>query len=121
MGEREQQGADERANGRRPHQRDRPLWKRVVYPVIGLGCMILALIGAFLPVLQGWVFFVIGLPLLLAFHPPWEERMRASRHRFWLWLRSLFGKSARRDASSSKLDQAAQADEAGSEREGPSA
>jgi hypothetical protein len=84
----------------RPRARHRPPWKRIVYPIIGLLFMCLAALGAVLPFLQGWIFFVIGLPLLLAFYPPWEEKAHELRHRLWVWIRGKFGK---RQHQSSKV------------------
>jgi len=51
------------------HLRNRPLWLRIVYLIIGLIFIIMGLIGSVLPVVPGFVFVIIGLPLLTRADP----------------------------------------------------
>ena len=56
--------------------RHRPLWQRVIYPVLGLILVILGIIGWVVPIVMGFPLIIIGLPLLFCFHPRLEWRMR---------------------------------------------
>ncbi len=53
--------------------------------ILGYGCLILGVIGGFLPILQGWVFIALGL-LLLKDHSRWARRA-------FLWVYKKFPKS----------------------------
>lgn len=59
----------------------RPMWQRILLPVVGLLCLILATLGGFLPMLPGWPLAVIGIPLLMAFNPRYEAWTRRHRRR----------------------------------------
>ncbi len=48
--------------------------KQVIVTIIGYLFLLLGVIGAILPVLQGWLFFLIGLTLL-ARTTPWAKRL----------------------------------------------
>lgn len=56
-----------------PH---RPIWQRVLYPIIGLCCLVLAILGWLLPILPGWLFFVPAVLMLPALHRGLERRTR---------------------------------------------
>lgn len=53
--------------------------QRFKHPIrIGLGVvfLILAVIGAFLPILQGWVFLLLALVMFFPSHPKVEKALR---------------------------------------------
>jgi len=54
----------------------RPLWQRLVFPLLGVLCMMGAVVGALLPILPGWIFAVPGFLLLACIHPRSEEAVR---------------------------------------------
>jgi len=56
--------------------RHRPLWQRIVYPVLGLILVILGIIGWVVPIVMGFPLIIIGIPLLFCFHPRLEWRVR---------------------------------------------
>jgi uncharacterized membrane protein YbaN (DUF454 family) len=60
--------------------RPRPLWQRVVYPSIGLILILIGLIGSILPVLPGFPFVLVGIPLFACFHPKFELWVRRKMH-----------------------------------------
>jgi uncharacterized membrane protein YbaN (DUF454 family) len=47
--------------------------KRLLITILGYFFLLLGVIGAFLPILQGWFFFLIGL-ILLSRTTPWAKR-----------------------------------------------
>jgi len=56
--------------------RHRPLWQRIVYPVLGFILVILGIIGWVVPIVMGFPLIIIGIPLLFCFHPRLEWQVR---------------------------------------------
>jgi len=56
--------------------RHRPLWQRIIYPVLGLILVILGIAGWLIPIVPGVPLIIIGIPLFFCFHPRFEWRMR---------------------------------------------
>ena len=56
--------------------RCRPLWQRLIYPIVGIMFIILGIITWLIPIVPGFPLIIIGLPLLFCFHQPFELRMR---------------------------------------------
>ena len=61
--------------------RCRPLWQRIIYPVIGAILIVLGIIGWLVPIIPGFPLIIIGLPLFVCINP-----------RFELWARRLMRK-----------------------------
>jgi uncharacterized membrane protein YbaN (DUF454 family) len=40
------------------------LWRRILRNAIGVVCIIVGIIGGFIPILQGWMFILAGLLLI---------------------------------------------------------
>ncbi|SFJ07657.1 PGPGW domain-containing protein [Thermoflavimicrobium dichotomicum] len=49
-------------------------WKRLGMAILGWGFIILGVIGGFIPILQGWIFILIGL-YFLSFSSPTAKRL----------------------------------------------
>ena len=58
-----------------PGGRPRSVWRRWATIAAGWFFILLGFVGAVLPVLQGWLFFAIGL-LLLSREVEWAQRLR---------------------------------------------
>ena len=71
------------------------MWKRVLQIGIGVGCLIVGVIGGFVPILQGWMFIGIGLVVLAPVFPP-ARRLMIWCFRRWPKLRRAVPKSYRR-------------------------
>ena len=56
--------------------RNRPLWQRIIYPLVGLVFIIIGIIGWLMPIVPGFPLIIIGLPWLACFNA-----------RFELWIR----------------------------------
>ena len=54
----------------------RPIWQRVVFPIAGVVCMGLSMVGAALPVVPGWLFAAPGLWLICCSRMTWEAWSR---------------------------------------------
>lgn len=75
--------------------RPRPLWQRVVFPMLGLALVILGIVGCVFPIVPGIPFLLVGLPLVFCFSHRWETRSRELMqtaiercgHRFRRWRR----------------------------------
>jgi len=61
--------------------RPRPLWQRVIYPIIGGILIIAGLICWVMPVIPGFPLIIIGIPLVACFHPRIELWVRRQMHR----------------------------------------
>jgi uncharacterized membrane protein YbaN (DUF454 family) len=48
--------------------------KVILWQALGYGFLVLGVFGMFLPILQGFLFLLIGL-IILARHAPWAERL----------------------------------------------
>jgi uncharacterized membrane protein YbaN (DUF454 family) len=56
--------------------------KQILITIGGYFFLLLGVIGAILPVMQGWLFFIIGLAMLSK-TTPWARRwLHTLRHRF---------------------------------------
>ena len=72
-----------RTTGRPPRATPRggPLRKAVMVVAIGL-CLIMSVVGGLLPILQGWIFFVIALYLLATEFETGRRWVRVMRRRW---------------------------------------
>jgi uncharacterized membrane protein YbaN (DUF454 family) len=61
--------------------KERPLWQRIVYPIIGSVLVIIGIVGTLLPILPGFVFIFLGIPLLFRFNYKWECWERRNMHK----------------------------------------
>jgi len=62
----------------------RPL-RQVGMALAVLGCLALSVLGGFLPILPGWIFFVLGLYLLATEFRTGRRWVTAARRR-WPWM-----------------------------------
>ncbi len=72
----------------------RRLWRRILRNAIGVVCILIGIIGGFIPILQGWMFILAGLLLIDWPGRAWLlARMRRTRifHRAEGWLHRRFG------------------------------
>jgi uncharacterized membrane protein YbaN (DUF454 family) len=60
--------------------RPRPLWQRLVYPMLGIILIIAGIIGWLTPVIPGFPLIIIGIPWLACFHPRFELWVRRQMH-----------------------------------------
>lgn len=67
----------------------RPLWQRLVYPIVGLILIALGIIGWLVPIIPGFPLIIIGFPLLFCFHPRIELFVRRNMRRFGHYLMKL--------------------------------
>jgi uncharacterized membrane protein YbaN (DUF454 family) len=56
--------------------RGRPLWQRIMLPIVGAVFFIIGIIGWLFPIVPGFPFLIIGLPMLFCFNRRYELRMR---------------------------------------------
>ena len=56
--------------------RCRPLWKRIIYPLVGMILIILGIIGWLVPIIPGVPLIIIGLPLFVCISPRLELWVR---------------------------------------------
>jgi hypothetical protein len=71
--------------GPQPH---RP-WRKFVMALAVLGCLALSALGGLLPIMPGWIFFVLGLYLLATEFHTGRRWVKAARRRFpWMstWI-----------------------------------
>lgn len=61
--------------------RPRPLWQRVIYPIIGGIFIIVGIILWIMPVIPGFPLIIIGIPFVACFHPRLELWVRRQMHR----------------------------------------
>ncbi len=54
----------------------RPLWQRIILPVVGTIFFIIGIIVWLIPVLPGFPFLIIGLPMIFCFNRRYELGMR---------------------------------------------
>jgi uncharacterized membrane protein YbaN (DUF454 family) len=58
---------------------------RLKHPIrIGLGVLflLLGIIGAFVPIMQGWIFIVLALVMFFPSHPRVERALQKAQHRW---------------------------------------
>lgn len=72
--------------------RDRPLWQRIVYPILGFAAIIGGLFAAVMPVVPGGLLIPIGLVLLMCFHPRSERWMKRALCRLITWAERIWTK-----------------------------
>ncbi len=60
-------------------------WRKVGMALAVVGCMALSLLGGLLPILPGWIFFVLGLYLLATEFKTGRRWVTAARRR-WPWM-----------------------------------
>jgi uncharacterized membrane protein YbaN (DUF454 family) len=70
--------------------RPRPLWQRLLYPIIGFILIILGIILWIMPVVPGFPLIIIGLPLLFCFHSRLEHWIRKKMHTVGQSLKNTF-------------------------------
>jgi hypothetical protein len=87
----------ERARGLLRRSRAIGRWKRVGYVVAGVTCLVIGVIGGFLPILQGWIFIGLGIAFLAPVFPP-ARRAMVWAFRRWPRLRRAIPKRFRRRA-----------------------
>jgi len=54
-------------------QERRPLWQRILLPVVGAVMILVGAFGLIIPVIPGILLFAIGFPLLFCFHQASED------------------------------------------------
>jgi amino acid permease len=64
----------------------RPLWQRLVYPIVGFILIFLGVILWLLPIVPGFFLIIIGLPMLFCFHPRVELYVRSNMKSFGRFL-----------------------------------
>jgi len=72
-------------------------WKRIGHLVGGVTCLVIGVIGGFLPILQGWIFIGLGIALLAPVFPP-ARRAMVWAFRRWPRLRRAVPRRFRRRA-----------------------
>ena len=72
-------------------------WKRIGYTVAGVTCLVVGVIGGFVPVLQGWMFIGLGIAFLAPVFPP-ARRLMVWAFRRWPRLRRAVPRRVRRRA-----------------------
>ena len=82
----ETQNKKENCNTEQYYLRQRPLWQRFTYPIVGGILVILGTIGWLLPIVPGFFLVIIGFPLLFCFHPRVELRVRRLLHNIGLYI-----------------------------------
>jgi hypothetical protein len=72
-----------------PSPPPRQPWRKVLMAGAVIGCLALSILGGLLPVLPGWIFFVIGLYILATEFRTGRRWVTAARRRFpWMskWI-----------------------------------
>ena len=66
---------------------DRPKspFRKAVALLVVAACLVMSVVGGLLPILQGWLFFVIGLYVLATEFETGRRWVRAARRR-WPWI-----------------------------------
>ena len=59
----------------------RPLWQRLILPVVGALMIVVAAFGLIVPIIPGILLFGIGFPLLFCFHQTSEDWAIGIEHR----------------------------------------
>jgi hypothetical protein len=72
------------------HRERRPLWQRLILPVVGALMIIVSAFGLIVPIIPGVLLFAIGFPLLFCFHQTSEDWAIGIEHRWYAWLKRLF-------------------------------
>jgi uncharacterized membrane protein YbaN (DUF454 family) len=72
------------------HRERRPLWQRLILPVVGALMIIVGMFGLIVPIIPGILLFGIGFPLLFCFHQTSEDWAIGIEHRWYARLKRLF-------------------------------
>ncbi len=75
-------------------------WKRSGYVVAGVTCLVIGVIGGFVPILQGWMFIGVGIAFLAPVFPP-ARRVMVWAFRRWPRLRRAVPRRFRRPGTTS--------------------
>jgi hypothetical protein len=59
--------------------------RKIVAGFVVVGCLIMSVVGGLLPILQGWLFLVVGLYVLATEFESGRKWVRAARRR-WPWI-----------------------------------
>ena len=54
----------------------RPMWQRLVLPILGLLLIAIGIVGWIIPIIPGFPLIIIGIPLLFAFSGRMESKIR---------------------------------------------
>jgi flagellar biosynthesis protein FliR len=68
----------------------RPLWQRLILPVLGALMIIVGAFGLIAPIIPGILLFAIGFPLLFCFHQTSEDWAIGVMNRWYEWFKRLF-------------------------------
>jgi uncharacterized membrane protein YbaN (DUF454 family) len=74
--------------------RTRPFWQRIVYPIVGIICIVLGIVGWIIPVVPGFPLLIIGIPLAACIHPRLELWMRRKMHNITQSIKNKFRRHA---------------------------
>ena len=72
------------------HRQRRPLWQRLILPVVGALMIVVGTFGLIVPIIPGILLFAIGFPLLFCFHQTSEDWAIGIEHRWYASLKRLF-------------------------------
>jgi uncharacterized membrane protein YbaN (DUF454 family) len=72
------------------HRERRPLWQRLILPVVGALMIVVGTFGLIVPIIPGVLLFAIGFPLLFCFHQTSEDWAIGIEHRWFAWLKRVF-------------------------------
>ena len=72
------------------HRERRPLWQRLILPVVGALMIIVGTFGLIVPIIPGILLFAIGFPLLFCFHQTSEDWAIGIEHRWYAWLKRFW-------------------------------
>jgi hypothetical protein len=78
------------------HDRPKSPFRKAVALVVVAGCLVMSIIGGLLPILQGWLFLVIGLYVLATEFETGRKWVRAARRRWPGISHRIHGVSTRR-------------------------
>ncbi len=88
----------ERAHGMLRRSRAIGRWKRLAYISAGVTCLLIGVIGGFVPILQGWIFIGLGVGFLAPVFPP-ARRAMVWAFRRWPKVRRAIPRRLRRRAA----------------------
>lgn len=85
-------------------------WRRILRVAAGVGCVLLGVIGLFVPVLQGLMLLALGAALLAPDFPP-ARRLVVGAYRRWPRVRRRVPRVLRRFGRSSPAEESDESDE----------
>lgn len=77
----------------------RPIYQRLLYPIAGVVCIILGIIGLLLPFVPGFPALLLGLFLCSCIHAPLEAWTRLRLHAVWQRMGKKKGKAGDDEAA----------------------